>query len=182
MSPQRHLLSFLLLLLTSPHQAIAVKNLPAGVDISEDTPGQVTINGDPTGNTTVGANLPISATIFWGVPGPSTCRGSVMVEFRLPQPADPDAGPTQEWCYTLPRVSGCGKFVASKEAGCQARLFSEPGCQMYVNTAVFIPEERAVGGRWWSVGVRCGVPAPAPESETLGLPPLAGLIRRPGGN
>jgi hypothetical protein len=69
--------------------------------------------------------------------------------------------------------------VASKEAGCEARLFSEPGCRMYLNTAVFIPEERAVGGQWRSVGVRCGVPAPDPES--LGPPPLAGLMRRPGG-
>jgi hypothetical protein len=176
MRPQRHLLS-LLLLLTSPHQTSAVENLPAGVDITEDTPGQVTINGDPTGNTTLGPSIPISATIFSGVPGPSTCRGSVIFKLNPPQPAA-DAGPSPEECYNLPRAGGCGNFVASKEAGCEARLFSEPGCRMYLNTAVFIPEERAVGGQWRSVGVRCGVPPPDPES--LGPPPLAGLMRRPG--
>lgn len=178
-----HPLSRLLLILASPHQSFALENLPAGVDITEDTPGQVTINGDPTGNTTLGPSLPISATIFSGVPGPSTCRGSVIFRLTPPQPVLDAAGvaatTTEEECYNLPRVAGCGNFLASKEAGCQARLFSERGCKMYVNTAVFIPEERAVGGVWRSVGVRCGVPAPDPES--LGPPPLAGLMKRPGG-
>lgn len=44
----------------------------------------------------------------------------------------------------------------------------------YFNTVVFIPEDRAVGGQWRSVEVRCGVPPPDPES--LGAPPLAGVM------
>ncbi|KAK4039547.1 hypothetical protein C8A01DRAFT_36501 [Parachaetomium inaequale] len=179
MRPQHHHLSLFLLFLTSPHPALTLENLPAGVDITEDTPGQVTINGDPTGNTTLGPTLPISATLFSGVPGPSNCRGSVIFRLTPAQPAPDAAGATREECYNLPRAAGCGMFLASKEAGCEARLFSERGCRMYLNTAVFIPEERAVGGQWRSVGVRCGVPAPDPES--LGAPPLAGLMRRPGG-
>ncbi|KAK4237328.1 hypothetical protein C8A03DRAFT_16114 [Achaetomium macrosporum] len=173
----QHRLLSLLLLLVYPQQIFTLEDLPAGVDIEEDTPGQVTINGDPTGNSTLGSNIPITATIFSGVPGPSTCRGSVILKLTLPSPT-PGAGPTQEQCYNLAQVAGCGNFVASKEAGCEARLFSEPGCRMYLNTAVFIPEERAVGGMWRSVSLRCGIPAPDPES--LGPPPLAGLVRRPG--
>ena len=185
MRPHHYLPSLLLLLTTTLNPALALENLPAGVDITEDTPGQVTINGDPTGNATLGPDLPISATIFSGVPGPSACRGRIIFQLA-PPPVTPGAGPTAEACYNLPggpgrsgSGGGCGVFTASKEAGCQARLFAEPGCRAYVNTAVFIPEERAVGGAWRSVGVRCGVPAPDPES--LGPPPLAGLMRRPGG-
>ncbi|KAH6617210.1 hypothetical protein F5144DRAFT_615865 [Chaetomium tenue] len=167
-------LAILLLFSPSPHQALALENLPAGVDITEDTPGQVTINGDPTGNTTLGPDIPITATIFSGVPGPSTCRGHILLQLTLPQPAPAPADgarpppPQPETCYTLPpsqshsqgTTAGCGIFLASKAAGCEARLFSEPGCRAYVNTAVFVPEERAVGGRWRSVGVRCGVVPP----------------------
>ncbi|KAK3906081.1 hypothetical protein C8A05DRAFT_41076 [Staphylotrichum tortipilum] len=177
MRPHHHLPTLLLLLLAPLHPSLALEDLPAGVDITEDTPGQVTINGDPTGNNTLGPSLPISATIFSGVPGPSACRGTVIFQLNPPQPAA-GAGPTGEDCYDLPRAAGCGNFLASKEAGCEARLFAERGCRMYVNTAVFIPEERAVGGVWRSVGVRCGVPAPDPES--LGPPPLAGLMRNAG--
>lgn len=175
---QHRLSTVLLLLLSSfPQPLLALEDLPAGVDITEDTPGQVTINGDPTGNSTLGPSLPISATIFSGVPGPSSCRGSVIFQLNPPQPVA-GAGPTHEDCYNLPRVAGCGNFLASKEAGCEARLFAEPNCRMYLNTAVFIPEKRAVGGMWRSVGVRCGVPAPDPDS--LGPPPLAGLMRNAG--
>jgi hypothetical protein len=180
-------LSLLLLLFSSITPGSALTALPAGVDITEDTPGQVTINGDPTGNATT---LPTTMTIFSGVPGPSRCRGSVLLSLALPPPPPPPPSPsdddssgsqTAETCYNLARPAGCGNFVASKGAGCEARLFSEPGCRLYVNTAVFIPEERAVGGVWRSLGVRCGIPPPDPE--TLGAPPLAGLgvVRRPGG-
>ncbi len=177
MRPSNHFPTLLLLLLSSLPRSLSVEDLPAGVDITEDTPGQVTINGDPTGNSTLGPSLPISATVFSGVPGPSSCRGSVIFRLDPPQPVA-GAGPTNEDCYNLPQVAGCGNFLASKEAGCEARLFAESNCRMYVNTAVFIPEERAVGGAWRSVGVRCGVPAPDPDS--LGPPPLAGLMRNAG--
>ncbi|KAK4145644.1 uncharacterized protein C8A04DRAFT_10471 [Dichotomopilus funicola] len=171
----------------------AAESLPAGVDITEDTPGQVTINGDPTGNTTLGPHIPITATLFSGVPGPSACRGHVILHLALGSlttgGSSPDGGgqgeataPQAETCYDLSGTSsssggggaGCGVFTASKEAGCEARLFAEPRCRVYVNTAVFIQEERAVGGRWRSLGVRCGVPAP--DEASLGKPPLAGLM------
>ncbi|KAL2127689.1 hypothetical protein VTI74DRAFT_10316 [Chaetomium olivicolor] len=179
LQPRRLLRLFLLFISSSfTSYAFPLETLPAGVDITEDTPGQVTINGDPTGNSTLGSSLPISATIFSGVPGPSACRGAIVLKLSLPPPT-PGAPPTQELCYNLPGGAGCAKFLASKEAGCEARLFAEGGCRMYVNTAVFIPEERVMGGRWRSVGVRCGMPVP--EEESLGAPPLAGLMRRPGG-
>ncbi|KLU85481.1 hypothetical protein MAPG_04504 [Magnaporthiopsis poae ATCC 64411] len=44
---------------------------------------------------------------------------------------------------------------------------------MFVNLAVYQPDDRAVGGRWRSMAVRCGVPEPDPA--TLGAPPLAGM-------
>ncbi|KAL2144016.1 hypothetical protein VTI28DRAFT_9698 [Corynascus sepedonium] len=166
--------SYLVILLTKFRPGLAVENLPAGVDITEDTPGQVTINGDPTGNTTLGTDIPVVATLFSGDPGPSACRGHVLLRFTPPRTTTT----TTEECHELPSGgAGCAVFTASKEAGCEARLFAEPGCRMYVNTAVFVPEERAVGGRWRSIGVRCGVPAPDPAS--LGPPPLVGLMKRP---
>lgn len=191
MRPQQPLLS-LLALFFSP--SLAAENLPAGVDITEDTPGQVTINGDPTGNTTLGPDIPITATIFSGVPGPSTCRGHILLQLNPPAPPPPPTNPDDannpipassqqpaETCYTLRQPAGCGVFTASKAAGCEARLFSEPLCRAYVNTAVFVPEERAVGGRWRSVGVRCGVAPPDLEGVR---PPLleglGGLVKRPG--
>lgn len=178
------LLSILLLFGYHPQSTLSLTNLPAGVDITEDTPGQVTINGDPTGNTTAGPNLPITATIFSGVPGPSTCRGRVILQLNLPPPPPHSSSssettttttPTKETCYSLPQPAGCGNFLASKDAGCEVRLFSERDCKVYVNTAVFIPEDRAVGGVWRSLAVRCGVPAPDPEA--LGPPPLVGLMK-----
>lgn len=74
----------------------------------------------------------------------------------------------------MPSPAGCGNFVANKEDGCEARLYAEPGCVGYLNTAVFIAEDRAVGGVWRSMVVQCGIPAPDPA--TLGEPPLQNLI------
>jgi len=91
---------------------------------------------------------------------------------------------SSEKCFDMPvgRPVGCGVFVANKRDGCQARLFSEPKCRIYANTVVFLPEERVVGGLWRSLGVRCGIPEPDPES--LGVPPLQGVLgghRKKGG-
>ncbi|KAK4221038.1 hypothetical protein QBC38DRAFT_149867 [Podospora fimiseda] len=155
----------------------ALSNVPAGADVHEDN-GQVTINPDPTANDTVPPDLPITATIFSGVPGPSKCRGKVVLRLEISPPTTNETGQIQgeRKCWNMLQPVGCGNFVASKQAGCEARLFSEPNCQMYLNTAVFIPELRAVGGWWRSMDVKCGIPPPDPE--TLGEPPLqGGLIR-----
>ncbi|KAM7185770.1 hypothetical protein V8F33_012219 [Rhypophila sp. PSN 637] len=169
--------------------------LPPGAQIQEDS-GQVTINGDPSGieNSPSIPNLPITATIFSGVPGPKTCRGHVIFHLDIPPPpkaendtdivtaTDNDDNSTVPKCYNLPTPAGspagCGNFVANKEDGCEIRFFAEPYCRLYTNTAVFVPEQRSVGGLWRSVEVRCGVTPPDPES--LGKPPLQDLMRQQG--
>ncbi|KAK3985445.1 hypothetical protein QBC44DRAFT_157101 [Cladorrhinum sp. PSN332] len=166
-----------LLSLFTPISVTALSDVPANADVQEDN-GQVTINPDPTANHTVPADLQITATIFSGVPGPSKCRGNVVLRLDIPPPAVDEEGQVQERerkCFNMLQPVGCGNFVASKEAGCEARLFAEPNCQMYLNTAVFIPEDRAVGGWWRSMDVKCGIPAPDPG--TLGEPPMQRLIR-----
>lgn len=163
-------LALVALLLLGPLPSSCLSDVPAGADVQEDS-GQVTINPDPTSNNTTPADLLTMATIFSGVPGPSKCRGSVVLRLGIPPPVQKG----ERRCYNHLQPVGCGNFVASKEAGCEARLFAEPNCQMYLNTAVFIPEDRAVGGWWRSMEVRCGIPAPNPD--TLGQPPLQGLIR-----
>ncbi|KAK0616804.1 hypothetical protein B0T14DRAFT_386164, partial [Immersiella caudata] len=139
--------------------------VPASGQIQEDTAGQVTINDDPTSNNTE-SNLPITATIFTGVPGPYHCRGGVMLKISIPPPPPSPSGTpilTAPQCIDMPSPAGCANFVANKVDGCEARLFAEPKCRMYVNTAVFVPEERVFGGLWRSLEVRCGVPAPEPD-------------------
>ncbi|CCC09740.1 hypothetical protein SMACR_03296 [Sordaria macrospora] len=199
------LLSSLLTWSSLPPPATALPQLPTGADLllQEDT-GQVKINPSSTSTANDdGINLPIRATIFSGVPGPSHCRGHVLLLLlvNLPQPAPPPLNPdnnntpvtitpsTSPQCYNIPggdspaatatASAGCGIFQANKSAGCEARVFAEPNCIGYLNTVVFIPEERAVGGVWKSVEVRCGVPAPS-DPETLGKPPLAGMMGQGG--
>ena len=139
--------------------------------MQEDT-GQVTISPSPDTNTT-NTGLPITATVFKGVPGPNSCRGRVMTTLNIPPPPA-GAGRTGARCYNLPEPAGCGNFVANKDDGCEARLFGEPNCSVFVNTAVFVPEDRDVGGIWRSFSVECGIPTPDPDS--LGAPPLQGLL------
>ncbi|KAH8899869.1 hypothetical protein GQ53DRAFT_758018 [Thozetella sp. PMI_491] len=168
---QRHLSTggFLIALLSAIATANPLPQAPAGANIQEDT-GQVAIHGDPAAANTA-TSLPISATIFAGVPGPKRCRGGVMVKMDLPPP---NGVQTVEQCYNLPGVAGCGNFVANKGDGCEVRLFAEPACKVYMNTAVFMPEERAVGGQWRSFAIVCGKPPPDPS--TLGAPPLADMV------
>ncbi|OIW24723.1 hypothetical protein CONLIGDRAFT_685671 [Coniochaeta ligniaria NRRL 30616] len=155
----------------------ALPQLPGGASVQEDT-SQVSINERPDANSAV-TNLPITVTIFSDSPGPKICRGSPAASLTLPRP-DGLGLRTGSQCYNLPSVAGCGNFVANKDDGCEARLFEEPACVSYVNTAVFMPENRAVGGMWRSFSVECGIPAPDPAS--LGAPPLQGMmqdIKRP---
>jgi hypothetical protein len=63
----------------------------------------------------------------------------------------------------------------------QVLLFADAGCVSFVNLAVFMPEERPVGGAFRSVSVDRGLPAPDPAS--LESPPLQGMmidVKRPG--
>ncbi|KAK3682262.1 hypothetical protein B0T22DRAFT_279660 [Podospora appendiculata] len=175
------ILASLLLILTLPTTILVTglpQDLPPLAKVEEDT-GQVRIKGDPTGNTTTTPNLPIRATIFSGSPGPKSCRGSVLLAVDVPPP---NGELTTALCYNMPAPAGCGNFVANKDDGCEARLFAEPNCVLYMNTAVFIPENRAVGGAWRSVSVQCGITPPDPA--TLGKPPMQDLmqnanVRRP---
>ena len=144
-------------------------DVPAGSEVKEDN-GQVTINDDPTANNTV-PDIPVSATIFSGVPGPSHCRGQPILRLDIPTSSPPAAAR----CHNMPRPVGCGTFIANKEDGCEARLFTEPDCRMYANTAVFVPQERVVGGLWRSMSIQCGIPPPDPA--TLGSPPFQDLLR-----
>ncbi len=142
--------------------------LGPGTPVEEDT-GQVSIHAPPSeADTSYGA---VAATVFRSVPGPKACRGSPMAQLAVPL----SSANAAEVCFDLPSPAGCAVFVAARENGCEARLFVDRGCVNYVNTAVFTPEPRPVGGRFRSVGLRCGVPAPDPES--LGAPPLVGMFK-----
>lgn len=145
---------------------------PRGATIEQNT-GQVSIQERPDLNTTE-TDLEITATIFTGPPGPKKCRGRAMESLSLPKP-DGLGLRTGAKCYNLPAVAGCGNFMAGKNDGCEARLFAELACVSYVNTAVFMSEERAVGGMWRSLSVECGIPAPDPAS--LGAPPLQDMMK-----
>ncbi|KAK4162812.1 hypothetical protein QBC43DRAFT_321044 [Cladorrhinum sp. PSN259] len=177
----RHSLVTFLLLLLAPHLVRSQLSLPPSADVQEDTAGQVTINPDPTSNDTAAAdNLPITATIFSGAPGSSKCRGGVLFQLNIAPPSKNETtGEVQlgeKKCYNMLRPVGCANFVASKEAGCEARLFAEGNCKMFVNVAVFVPEKnRAVGGLWRSMSIQCGIRPPDPDS--LGEVPFSGLIR-----
>jgi hypothetical protein len=171
--------ALLLLLLTTLSTANPVARpdpdpapqFPPGAELQEDT-GQVAINPSPADNTTV-THIPISATIFAGVPGPKSCRGGVMAKLDLAPPQGLGMR-TAAQCYNLVTAAGCGNFIANKEDGCEARLFGEANCQMYMNTAVFTPEDRAVGGNWRSMSLQCGIPPIDPA--LLGPPPLADMV------
>ncbi|KAI6381362.1 hypothetical protein MCOR25_001294 [Pyricularia grisea] len=155
-----------------PIQAPSPEN--GGATIDQDT-GQVTIKKPPGDNATV--TLPIQATIYHGVPGPKNCRGRPMGVVELPGPGKALAS-QGERCYDLAETANCGVFISNKADGCEARLFSDPGCRTenFVNIVVFMPEHRAVGGVWRSMGIRCGVPEPDPA--TLGEPPLAQYMKQ----
>ncbi|KAI1175614.1 hypothetical protein F4777DRAFT_549270 [Nemania sp. FL0916] len=115
--------------------------------------------------------LPISATLFSGPPGPKACRGAPFLHIELTRPGTLHSTPM---CYNTTEVAQCGHFSANKADGCQARIFSEPGCQVFADLAVFVPESRAFGGYVRSVEVRCGVISQTPpplKLPGLKLPP-----------
>lgn len=111
----------------------------------------------------------ISAILFDGSPGPKDCRGNAILNVRLTKPGAQHLTPT---CYNVPGVgvAQCANFLANKDDGCQARVFTEPDCKTFANVVVFIPEMRAFGGLMRSVEIQCGVVSEAPPP--LDLPGL----------
>lgn len=124
--------------------------------------------------------LPIIALSYTGSSGPKHCRGNLIQKLAFTSPASDYKHGT---CVDLPDMARCGVFFAGKEAGCEADLFNMAGClnstSTYVNTVVFMPEERAVGAYWRSMRVRCGVEAP--EASLLDSNLLSGLLSKPTG-
>jgi hypothetical protein len=123
--------------------------------------------------------VPILALSYAGSGGPKHCRGDLLQKLSLPPPPTTNTTGT---CIDLPSAARCGVFFAGKEAACEADLFNMEGCvnttSSYVNTVVFMPEERTVGAYWRSMMVRCGVEAP--EASLLDPSLLSGLLKPPG--
>lgn len=71
--------------------------------------------------------------------------------------------PTTPICYNTPSQAQCAKFVANKQDGCQARLFSAVNCADFFNLAVFQPDAWPVGGLIRSVEFTCGIVSKEPN-------------------
>jgi hypothetical protein len=127
--------------------------------------------------------IPVVALSYSGSGGPKHCRGNLVQQQVF-------APPLQQWkngtCVNLPSEARCGVFFSSKGDNCEAQLFNMPDChnttKTYLNTVVFMPEERAVGALWSSMFVRCGVEVP--EAKMLDPSILGGALKKkpkPGG-
>ncbi|KAI0829158.1 hypothetical protein F5Y06DRAFT_302160 [Hypoxylon sp. FL0890] len=147
-------------------------NPPNGTAISSgiSTPNSTTTESQAQPTEPVVA---ISALLFSGPPGPKDCRGTVMMNVRLPKPGSQHSTPK---CYNVPGIAQCATFVANMDDGCQARLFNEPNCLTFANLAVFTPEQKAVGGLLRSIEITCGIKGVTPPPLNLPgleLPPNA---------
>lgn len=124
--------------------------------------------------------VPILALSYSGAGGPKHCRGELLQKQSF-------APPIENWktgtCINLPSEARCGVFFASKGDNCEAQLFNMADCynttRTYVNTVVFMPEERAVGALWSSMYVRCGIEVS--EAKILDPSILGGALKKPGG-
>lgn len=121
------------------------------------------------------AQIPILALSYSGSGGPKHCRGSLVQKMSFARPA-------AQWkngsCINLPSDARCGVFHSEKSDNCEAQLFNEADCYntttTFVNTVVFMPEERPVGALWRSMFVRCGVDVP--EAAMLDPSILGGAL------
>lgn len=121
------------------------------------------------------AQIPILALSYSGSGGPKHCRGSLLQKISF-------ARPVEQWkngsCINLPGDARCGVFYSEKGDNCEAQLFSEADCYntttTYVNTVVFMPEERPVGALWRSMFVKCGIDVP--EAKMLDPAILGGAL------
>lgn len=124
------------------------------------------------------AQTPILALSYAGSGGPKHCRGSLLQKMAFARSA-------AQWrdgsCINLPSEARCGVFYSDKGDNCEAQLFNEADCyntsMSYVNTVVFMPEERPVGALWRSMFVKCGVDVP---EATMLDPAILGGALKPG--
>ncbi|KAF1962710.1 hypothetical protein CC80DRAFT_487204 [Byssothecium circinans] len=120
--------------------------------------------------------VPILALSYAGSGGPKHCRGELVQKLEIPQPANAWKNGS---CVDLPTEARCGVFFAGKDAGCEAQLFNMASCmnttRTFVNTVVFMPEERTVGALWRSMYIKCGVVAP--EAGLIDPAVLGGLLK-----
>jgi hypothetical protein len=125
------------------------------------------------------AQIPIVALTYSGSGGPKHCRGELLEKTYFPPPIDKWRNGT---CINLPGEARCGVFFSNKGDNCEAQLFNERDCynttRTFVNTVVFMPEERAVGALWSSMFVRCDVEVP--EAKMLDPSILGGALKKPG--
>lgn len=124
--------------------------------------------------------VPIVAMSYAGDGGPKHCRGQLLQRLDLPRPAKSWLNGT---CVDLPVPARCGVFYSAKGDNCEAQLFNKAGCyntsETYVNTVVFMPEERPVGAMWNSMFIRCGLVVPEPALIDPSI--LGGALKKPGG-
>lgn len=124
--------------------------------------------------------VPIVAMSYAGDGGPKHCRGELLQKFSLPRPASNWKNGT---CVDLPAHARCGVFYSAKGDNCEAQLFTMEGCynttETYINTVVFMPEERPVGAMWKSMYIRCGIDAPEPALIDPSI--LGGALKKPDG-
>jgi len=125
------------------------------------------------------AQISIMALSYSGSGGPKHCRGNILQKTSFVRPIDKWKNGT---CINLPSEARCGVFFAGKGDNCEAQLFNIVNCynttRTFVNTVVFMEEERAVGALWSSMWVRCGVEVP--EARILDPSILGGLLKKPG--
>jgi hypothetical protein len=148
---------------------------------SSSTPSQAPAKPSPA--PPKAPQMPILAMSFSGSGGPKHCRGQMIHKMKVAPPA---ANWKEGACINLPSQARCGVFFAGKDDHCEAQLFNSDNCRnnsmTYVNTVVFMPEERPVGALWNSMWVKCGVETP--EASLIDPAILGGLIKpgkKPGG-
>jgi hypothetical protein len=121
--------------------------------------------------------IPIVALSYSGSGGPKHCRGELLQEQSFPPPLEQWKNGT---CINLLSEARCGVFFSSKGDNCEAQLFNTRDCyntsRTYVNTVVFMPEERPVGALWSSMWVKCGVDVP--EAKMLDPSILGEALRK----
>ncbi|KAF1935424.1 hypothetical protein EJ02DRAFT_439253 [Clathrospora elynae] len=140
--------------------------------IPTPTPSAVPAPGPPPA-----AQIPILALTYSSSGGPKHCRGELLQKTYFQRPIEQWKNGT---CINLPSEARCGVFFSSKADNCEAQLFNTADClkttQSYVNTVVFMSEERAIGALWSSMWVRCGVDVP--EAKILDPSILGGALRK----